>query len=166
MEQDDEIKNLKFFFFLFITRWWSGEGGKCGSSGTPVTSTDRQQQDTRRVKYKHDRRGCAGYSRPAAKTQNLWANSISNNRKQNRQKRSTRCLRDFISLGTHKLVVEGGGSRLRCRVKCRIVSYNYFIRFLTRIPASLLAWATPTAASRLTLAVWAFPSEDKYSTSS
>ena len=91
-------KKLEILFFLFITRWWRGEGGKCGSSGTPVTSTDRQQQDTRRVKYKHDRRGCPGYSRPAAKTQNLWANSISNNRKQNRQKRSTRCLRDFISL--------------------------------------------------------------------
>ena len=54
------------------------------------------------------------------------------------KKRSTRCLRDFISLGTQKFVVEGGGSRRR-RVKCRIVSYNYFIRFLTRIPASLLA---------------------------
>jgi hypothetical protein len=49
-------------------------------------------------------------------------------------------LRDFISLGTHKLVVEGGGRLRRRRVKCRIASYNYFIRFLTRIPASLLVW--------------------------
>ena len=164
MEQDDEIKKLQIlFFFLFITRWWRGQGGKCGSSGTPVTSTGRPTTTRHSSRQAQTRR----YSRPAAKTQNLWANSISNNRKQNRQKRSTRCLRDFISLELTNLLLKGVGSRRRRRrVKCRIVSCNYFIRFLTRIPASLLAWATPTAASRLTLAVWAFPSEDKYSTSS
>ena len=149
-------------FFSFSSRDDEGDR-KCGSSGTPVTSTGRPTTTRHSSRQAQTRR----YSRPAAKTQNLWANSISNNRKQNRQKRSTRCLRDFISLELTNLLLKGVGSRRRRRrVKCRIVSYNYFIRFLTRIPASLLAWATPTAASRLTLAVWAFPSEDKYSTSS
>ena len=165
MEQDDEIKNSKFFFILFITRWWRGKRvwnvGHLERQSRPPT--DNNKTSSRQVQTRPTRlRRIFTPSRQDPKLMGQF------NFQQSETKPTKKEHQVFAWLyfpWAHKLVVEGGCSSCR-RVKCRIVSYNYLRRFLTRLPASLLAWATPTAASRLTLAVWAFPSEDKYSTSS
>jgi len=80
MGQDDEIKffKMKMLFRLLSSR---DEGGKCGSSGTPVTSTGptTTKRHSSRQAQTQTQRVCSAqnFSRPG---QNLRGNSISNNR--------------------------------------------------------------------------------------
>ena len=55
MEQDDEIKKLQIlFFFPFHHEMMKGTGNVGHLERQSRPPGDRQQQDTRRVKHKHD----------------------------------------------------------------------------------------------------------------